>query len=499
MKIFSAKQIRAWDQFTISEQQITSAALMEGAAMACYTWLLNHDMTNRPIMVFCGKGNNGGDGLALVRILLNNNIPATAYILETGKPGTEDFQRSLQQLHIISSDIHFLQSDNFFPVIGINCLVIDALFGTGLNKPLDGMARQLANHINKSGANVIAIDVPSGLFIDKSSKGHTVVQATHTLAFQQMKLAFLMPENHQYTGEFHLLPIGLSEHFEMMERSRFEMVTPELIRYICRPIPAFAHKGERGHAAIVSGSFGMMGASVLAAKGCLHSGVGKLTCHTPACGYQVMQVSVPEAMCKVSGENHPVAFELSDRYSGIGVGPGIGTNIDTKHLLMQLLTNVSVPLVLDADALNILATDTSLLHLLPAGTTITPHIGEFERLFGQAPDDFQRLETAIDKASAHQIYIILKGHYTAVITPGKMVYFNGTGNAGMAKAGMGDVLTGILTGLISQRYSLPEAALLGVYLHGLAGDIAAANHSQQAMQASQLADSMQEAWKTLIA
>lgn len=450
-------------------------------------------------MVFCGKGNNGGDGLALVRILLNNNIPATAYILETGKPGTEDFQNNLQQLHHISTDIHFLQSDNFFPFIKTDSLVIDALFGTGLNKPLNGIARQLAIHINHSGATVISIDVPSGMFIDKSTRAHTAIQATHTLAFQQVKLAFMMPENYRYTGEFHLLPIGLSEKFETMERSRYELVNPELIRQISRPISKFAHKGERGHAAMVGGSFGMMGAAVLAAKGCLHSGVGKLTCHTPDCGYQVMQVSVPEAMCKITGEHFPGTFEHSDRYSGIGMGPGIGTNKKTKQLLMEILTTVTVPMVLDADALNLLAADSQLLHMLPAGTIITPHIGEFERLFGPAADDFERLETAIEKAATQQIYIILKGHYTAVITPGKMVYFNTTGNAGMAKAGMGDVLTGIITGLISQRYSLPEAALLGVYLHGLAGDIAAAKYSQQAMQASQLADSIQDAWKAISA
>ena len=470
---------------------------MERAAMACYTWLVNHDMTSKPIMVFCGKGNNGGDGLALVRILLNNNIPATAYIMENGKPGTADFQHNLQQLHQISNDIHFLQSDHFFPVIKNDCLVIDALFGTGLNKPLDGIARQLANHINNSHATIISIDVPSGMFIDKSSKRHTAIHATHTLAFQQVKLAFLMPENHIYTGEFHLLPIGLSEKFEMMERSMFETVQPELIRQLCKPLSKFTHKGQRGHAALVTGSLGMMGAATLAAKGCLFSGTGKLTCHIPACGYQVMQLALPEAMCMISGENHVAHFNQSSQYTAIGIGPGIGTHLETHQLLKQILKTGSLPLVLDADALNILAANKEYIRMLPAGTTITPHIGEFERLFGPAADDFERLETAIEKAADLQIYIILKGHYTAVITPAKMVYFNTTGNAGMAKAGMGDVLTGIITGLISQRYSLPEAALLGVYLHGLAGDMAAARYSQQAMQSSHMADSIPDAWKAV--
>lgn len=494
MKIFSAKQIKEWDLFTIREQNIVSIELMERAAIACFDWLIKNNLTNRPIKVFCGKGNNGGDGLALVRILLENKIPVTAYILETGKPGTGDFQINLQRLHHLTNDIHFLQSEYFFPLIEKNDLVIDAMFGTGLNKPLDGNARLLAEHINKCKAMVVSMDVPSGLFIDKNTKGETAIHATHTLSFQQLKLAFLMPENNLFTGDLHLLNIGLSEKFETLENACYETTDPYIIEQIIRPLNKFAHKGNLGHAALFTGSFGMMGAGVLAARACLYSGVGKLTCHIPICGYHILQTSVPEAMCHVAGEEHLETLELTATYNAIGIGPGIGVKKETQQLLKNLLRKVSVPLVLDADALNMLAADRELLNLIPKGSVITPHIKEFERLFGSVENDFQRLEIALNKAAELNIYIVLKGHYTAIITPANKIYFNTTGNAGMAKAGMGDVLTGMITGFLSQQYSLPEAAMLAVYLHGLAGDIASAKFSPQAMQASYLLDCISKAW-----
>lgn len=494
MKIFSAAQIKEWDLFTISEQNIASIELMERAAKACYGWVIKNNLANRPIKVFCGKGNNGGDGLALVRILLENKIPVTTYILETGKPGTADFQVNLQRLHHITNDIHFLQSEYFFPLIEKNDLVIDALFGTGLNKPLEANARLLATHINNSKAMVVSIDVPSGLFIDKSTKGETAIQAAHTLSFQQVKLAFLMPENNLFTGEFHLLNIGLSEKFEALENSCYETTDPFIIEQIIRPLNKFAHKGNLGHAALFAGSYGMMGAAVLAAKACLNSAVGKLTCHIPVCGNNILQTAVPEAMCHMTGEKHLETSDLPATYSAIGIGPGIGIKKETQQLLKHLLINASVPLVLDADALNIIAADKELLYLVPKWSVITPHIKEFERLFGFAENDFHRLEIALNKAAELNIYIVLKGHYTAIVTPAKKVYFNTTGNAGMAKAGMGDVLTGMITGFLSQQYPLPEAAMLAVYMHGLAGDIASEKFSQQAMQPSHLLACISKTW-----
>lgn len=498
MKIFSSVQTKAWDAYTLNEQEISSHFLMERAANACYLWLLNNNFTHQPVQIFCGKGNNGGDGLALARILLEQHIPVTTYILELGKPGSSDFQLNLQQLHQVTNDIHFIQSENFFPCIEKNHLIIDAIFGSGLNKPLIGLALQLVEYINKAAGMIITIDIPSGLYSDKHTMPNAAIQATHTLCFQNTKLAFLMPENDKYVGEFHLLDIGLSKHYEEQENTSYEIIEECLIKNICKPRNKFSNKGSFGHASLIAGSHGMIGASILAAKGCMYSGTGKLTAFIPSCGYEIMQISVPEVMCKVSGEMHISAVGTLSPYDAVGIGPGIGTSNEISNLLKDIFETNLNALLLDADALNVLAENKALLSSLPKDTVITPHPKEFERMFGPAGNDFERLELAIKNAAALHIYIVLKGHYTAIVTPLGKVYFNNTGNAGMAKAGMGDVLSGIITGLLAQQYSLPEAALLGVYLHGLAGDIAAKKHTQQAMQASNLLNCMQDAWNKLV-
>ncbi|MEP7165650.1 MAG: NAD(P)H-hydrate dehydratase [Ferruginibacter sp.] len=496
MKIFSSQQIKDWDTYSIREQNITSEALMERAALSCCHWLINNHFTQQPILVFCGKGNNGGDGLALARILIQSNVRVTVYILELGRAGTGDFQLNLQRLQQANGNIHFIQSEHFFPVIEKDQLVIDALFGTGLNKPLDGIALQLVEHLNNAHARVISIDMPSGLFCDKSTLGYAAIHAMHTLSFQAVKLAFLMPENDLFVGEFHILNIGLSRQYEDEETAVHEMIDTAIIRSIIKPRNKFSHKGSFGHAALISGSYGMMGAAVLAAKACMQAGTGKLTCHIPSCGYEIMQSSLPEAMCKVSGDKFITHVGNADEYDAIGIGPGIGQQKESIILVNEILISGNKQLVLDADALNTMAADKKLLEKIPPGIVITPHLKEFERMFGVATNDFERLELAITIASRLNIYIVLKGHYTAIITPLGKVYFNNTGNAGMAKAGMGDVLTGLITGLMSQQYPLPEAAMLGVHLHGLAGDIAFIKYSQQSMQASDLINCIGDAWKT---
>lgn len=497
MKIFSSSQVRQWEAITLQEQGIPSLALMERAAHACFRWLIEHELTLLPIHLFCGKGNNGGDGLALARMLMENKIPATVYILESGKAGSGDFQENLQQLHQLNANLHYIQSADFFPAISNKELVIDALFGTGLNKPLDDTAGRLAAHLNSSGAMIVSVDIPSGLYADKSSKGNIVVEASYTLSFQQYKMAFLFPENSRFTGEIHILPIGLSSHFEEKEPCPVELTDIDLVKKLVPERNPFSHKGNFGHAALAAGSIGMMGAAVLAAKGCLCSGAGKLTSHVPACGYTIMQATVPEAMCNIAGENTLQEYFTTEGFGCLAIGPGIGTSRETGKWLQKMMLSVKIPLVLDADALNILAADPEFISLVPPGTLITPHPKEFDRLFGSTENDFERLGLAITKAAALNIYIVLKGHFTAIITPMRKVYFNSTGNSGMAKGGMGDALTGIITGLIAQKLLLPEAAILGVYLHGLAGDFAAEKFTRQAMQATDLLECMADAWKKL--
>jgi len=499
MEILSAEQIRAWDAYTMEHEPIASIDLMERAAASCLRWLEAHGYFERNFSIFCGKGNNGGDGLALARMLAELDCPVTVHILEFGHLGTEDFQVNLARLHATPVEVVYIQGpEHFYPIQSDN-VVIDALFGSGLNRKLEGVTRQLVQHINELGNEIISIDIPSGLFVSSTSKGNTVVRATHTLSFQCYKPAFLMPENAGAVGDVHILDIGLHPDYLRQLAAESEMLDAAIIGAIFRPRRQFAHKGNFGHAFLVAGSFGKMGAAVLAARACLRAGAGLLTCHVPGCGYTILQTTLPEAMLQVDPDErlHTSLPGELDKYSVMGIGPGIGTDARTASFLKDLLSRYHKPVVADADALNILSSNPGLLAGFPPYSIITPHPKEFERLFGTSSDDFARLEKAREKARQHQIIIVLKGHYTFVAMPGGKGYFNSTGNAGMAKGGSGDVLTGILTALLAQGYSPGEAALLGVYLHGLAGDCAAERWSQEAMLPSDLADNLGNAFQII--
>lgn len=497
MKFFSATQIKQWDAFTIANEPIAAIDLMERAATACYQWLIGHNYAQKQMLFFCGKGNNGGDGLAIARMLIKHNCRVTVYILEFGNPGTGDFQTNLARLHECSTDIHFLQSPDFFPAININDIIIDALFGTGLNKPLEGIGKALVEHINGSKNMIISIDMPSGMYADKSSKENTVIKATHTLSFQNHKLAFLLPENENYFGTVHLLHIGQHKDFEETEKALFELTEEALVRSIYKPRKQFSHKGNFGHATLLCGSYGMMGAAVLSSSACLRAGVGKLTTYVPKCGLGILQTTIPEAMCIVSGEEHLLKVDAIEKFDAIGIGPGIGLHPSHNDLLAQIFKKSNKPMVIDADALNVIAENKTLLSSIPPLSILTPHPKEFERLFGKTENDFERLHLALMKSKELNIFILLKGHYSFISTPDGKGYFNNTGNAGMATAGSGDVLTGIITGLLAQGYSSLDACILGAYLHGSAGDIAAEKFSQEAMIAGDMVNCLGYAFKTL--
>ncbi len=497
MKIFSAAQIKKWDEFTIQTEPISSIDLMERAATACYRWLIENNFGEKQFRIFCGKGNNGGDGLAIARLLIQNNCRVTVYILEFGNIGSTDFQTNLERLHQFTTDILFIQSADFFPAIKKDDIIIDAIFGSGLNKSLEGISISLVNHINTAGAIIISIDLPTGLYADKSSNGSTVIKANHTLSFQNYKLAFLLPENEIFSGDVHLVDIGLHHEFEQTEAAGFELIDAALIKTIYKPRSKFAHKGTYGHAALLCGSAGMMGAAVLSSLACLRSGVGKLTTYIPKCGYNILQTSVPEAMSFTAGEDHLLSAPDIEKYTTVGIGPGIGMYASHKNLLTAVFEKVNTPMVIDADALNIIAENKELVNIIPPGSILTPHPKEFERLFGKSKNDFERVELCKQKSAAHNIYIVLKGHYSLISTPDGKQFFNSTGNAGMATGGSGDVLTGIITGLLAQGYSALHASLLGVYLHGLAGDHAAAKYGEEAMIAGDIAGCLGDAFKEI--
>lgn len=489
MKILSAGEIRAWDQYTIDHEPVSSLQLMERAAASCFDWLTAAFPYAPSYTIFCGKGNNGGDGLAIGRMLLEREIPVSVYILEFGHKGTEDFQANLALLHQTpGASVNYIQTTANFHPFAKETVIIDALFGTGLNRKLDGVTASLVEYINQSNCTVVSIDIPSGLFTDTSSMGNPAVEANHTLSFQCYKPALLVAENGEMIGNVHILDIGLHQGFLQEIKSDYELTDDETIHSIYRPRNPFAHKGHFGHALIVAGSHGKYGAAVLATKACLRSGAGLVTAHIPKDALSVLQTAVPEAM--VMTDIFPdyvtkVNEDLS-KFKAIGTGPGLGQQEETVEMLRDLLDSYNKPLVLDADALNILAVNPDMLQLIPSGSILTPHPKEFERLFGKSENEFDRLQLALQKAKLLSAVIVLKGHHTFIATPEGKGYFNNTGNAGMAKGGSGDVLTGVLTGLLAQNYSPAQAAVLGVYIHGLAGEMASAAFGMESVLAGDM-------------
>ncbi|TDH28884.1 NAD(P)H-hydrate dehydratase [Segetibacter sp. 3557_3] len=492
MKLYSAGQIRDWDRYTIENEPVSSIDLMERAAGMCTKWIRNQPFDNKRFKIFCGKGNNGGDGLAIARHLAFNAIEIAVYILEFGAKGSPDFQANLKRLHDYTRKIYFIQPGVDFPEVAIDDIVIDALFGSGLNKPLEGLTAKLVEHINRSGANVISIDLPSGMFADASSKDNPIVRARTTLTFQTPKLSFFLPENDVFTGNLQVLDIGLHPGYYAGTQTNFQQTGRQLIDAIYRPRNKFAHKGTYGHALMVAGSEGKVGAAILASHACLRVGVGLLSTALPAEAIPILQVALPEAMA-VSAEALDEIHWQS--YAAVGIGPGLGTSASALSIMESVLANVNYPVVVDADGLNLIGANRGLLDQLPAGSILTPHPKEFERLFGKAADGFERISVSLAQAQRYNIYILVKGHYSFMACPDGSGYFNSTGNPGMATAGSGDVLTGILTGLLAQGYEPKQALLFGVYIHGMAGDFAAANYSQEAMIAGDITRSLPEVFK----
>jgi len=498
LKIFTAPQIKGWDLFTIQNEPVKSIRLMERAAKECSTWIRRNFQNNKIVVnIFCGKGNNGGDGLAIARHLCQDKYKVSVFILESEKPGSPDFETNLRRLNKTSVKIFFLKNEKSFPVLSKEDLIIDAIFGTGLNKKPTGLVSSLIRFINSNSTNIVSIDVPSGLYIDKNSKGNDIIKASYTLTFQNQKLAFLMPENEAFVGNVVLLNIGLSKEYEQNEKSAFEFVDRNFIEEIYTPRNAFSNKGNYGYACLLAGSYGMMGAAVLSSRACLRSGVGKLTCYICEAGYDILQTSAPEAMCKVFGDRFIKDASDFTEFDVVGIGPGIGKYESHPQLMKNLFSSFKKPLVIDADALNVLSENQSLYKSIPANSIITPHPKEFERLFGKSDSDFNRIKLALSKSKELNIYIVLKGHYTFIASPDGQGFFNSTGNAGMATAGAGDVLTGIITGLLAQKYTPLDAAIFGVYLHGLAGDIAAKNISQEALIANDIIENLGNAFKEI--
>lgn len=502
MKIFPTSSIKQLDAYTIEHEPISSIDLMERAAQALMKAITERwTDKNTPFVIFAGPGNNGGDALALTRLLSVNGYRPEVYLFNPQGRLSEDCQINLDRLKKTENMyLHEISTQFAPPALSADHVVIDGLFGSGLNKPLSGGFAAVVKYINASPAQVIAIDIPSGLMGEDNSYNILahVIQADLTLSMQLPKLAFLFAENVPYVGKWQLLDIGLSPEAIEQTDTDYALTENDDILPMLKPRAQFAHKGQFGHALLIAGSQGMAGASILAAKACLRSGVGLLTVHVPFCNNTIIQTAVPEAMTELDySETCFSEYIDTDDYQAIAIGPGLGRRTETTDAVLQQIESCQTPMVIDADALNILGEHREYLNRLPQGSILTPHPKELERLVGTCRNSYERLDKARQLAHTAQAHIVLKGAYSAIITPEGKCWFNPTGNPGMATGGSGDVLTGILLALLAQGYNTTTAARLGVYIHGLAGDLFRKRQGMTGMIAGDLIQSLPAAWRVL--
>lgn len=499
LKILDTSQIRQADAFTITNEPISSVELMERAATNLYQQFKRRLRPEFQVFVFCGTGNNGGDGLVLSRLMINDGYQVNTFILRTGNNESPDFSINLKRLKDSGCKILEIRKKEDFPQLPGKTLVIDALFGSGLNRPLEGLAAELTEHINSGAAIVVSVDMPSGLFADKPMpKGESaVIRADYTYTFELPKLALLMPENEFFVGEWQVVPIGLHPDFIATAHTDYYFTRPDFIGSLLKSRRLHAHKGDFGHALLIAGSSGKGGAALLAAEACLRSGAGLLHVHLPSALHSALLSRLPEAMISIEPGECFLQLPDIEQYNAIGIGPGLGIAPETASALKLLIQQATVPLVIDADALNILAEYPTWLAFLPKSSILTPHPGEFRRLAGSWQNSFERLEMQRHLSIRHGLIIVLKGAYTCISLPDGRCFFNSTGNPGMATGGSGDVLTGVITGLLSRGYHPIEAALLGTFVHGLAGDLAAGELGQESMIASDITANLGKAFRML--
>lgn len=468
-KIISASQTRKADAFTMATEPIASIELMERASQAFTQAFVERIDVSKKILILCGTGNNGGDGLAVARMLKNKGYQVSAYLIKFSETLSTDCQINADKL----PDVKIVAPGDSLLDLTQFDVVIDALLGSGLKRPLDGFLKKIVENVNDARRTVFSIDIPSGVFCDSVQKNLTAINADHVFSFQRPKLAFFFPEYGKFIKNWSVIPIGLNELFIQKQVSKFYLIDSK-IHSLLEPRKRYSHKGSYGHALLVAGSFGKIGAAVLAAKSCLRSGAGLLTVYLPECGYTIMQSTVPEAMCSVDPEYQFLSeCPKNQPCTAIGIGPGLGTHPITVKAFETLLESYKMPLVIDADGLNIIAQHKYLLEKIPENSILTPHIKEFDRLFGNSDNSLERFDKQIRYSKQYKIIIVLKDAHTAISSQHEEIFFNFTGNPGMATGGSGDVLTGIITGLLAQKFPSLQAALLGTYFHGLAGDKAA--------------------------
>ena len=495
MKILTSDQIKNADIHTIEKLKITSIDLMENAAMACSNWIRYKYLASRKFIFLCGNGNNGGDGLAIARIISKFGYSCSCFEYSIKKKSSEDYLINKKKL---KSKIKILTIEAL-KTISFNKkhIIIDSIIGSGLNRPLDENLKEIISWINKNAKKIVSIDVPSGMFTEYNNENKHIINAHYTLTFQFPKLSFMLPEAGKFVGKFKVMDIGLDKNYIKKLPSSFFYNTKKSLKPFFKKYKKFDHKGNRGHLLLVAGSKGKIGASILAAKSSLFSGLGKLTVYTPKCGVQIMQTSVPEAMVEINNGKDYLSGEFNSKLKTIAIGPGIGTSKATVSFISSVLKKCTSPLIIDADAINILSQNKKLLNYVPKSSILTPHPKEFKRLVGSWENDQEKLIKLKNLSLKYQIIIVLKGAHTCISLPTNKIWFNSTGNPGMATAGSGDVLTGLLGGLLAQGYTPDICARLAVYLHGSAADMALNELSEETTLSGDIQKYLSQAFKKL--
>ncbi|AEM71486.1 YjeF-related protein [Allomuricauda ruestringensis DSM 13258] len=499
MKIFTAHQIYEADKSTIKKEQIKSDELMERAATQLFEWIHSRLRgTQVNIQLFCGIGNNGGDGMVLARKLQEHGYSIKVYVVNYSDKRSKDFLLNLERLKENKVWPDFINKESDLPQISPNDIVVDAIFGIGLNRAPDAWVGNLIQHINGSRAFVLSVDVPSGLPVDRNPwNKEYVIQSSYVLSFQLPKLVFFLPETGVYVNQWEIVDIGLNPDFIAKTDADFELIGRPEVLPMYRPRLKFSHKGTYGHSVIIGGSYGKIGAVQLATNACLSVGSGLVTAFVPKCGYDSLQTAVPEVMVLTGSREKGISeIEIPFEPTVVGIGVGIGLDGDTVSAFGNFLKKVNSPMVIDADGLNILSQNPEMLTDVPGLSVLTPHPKELQRLIGNWTSDFDKLEKAKAFASKYNIVLVIKGAHTITIYKGKG-YVNTTGNPGMATAGSGDVLTGMIAGLMAQGYPSVEAAIFGVYLHGLAGDLGVSSKGYEALKASSLIENIGSAYSEL--
>lgn len=500
MKILSAEQLAEADNFTIKNQNITSEELMERAATLVFQEIHNRlQGAPIPIKIFCGIGNNGGDGLVIGRHLIQHGYNVKIYTVAYSDKRSEDFLANYEKIKEITNDWPgLIKEEDDIPEISTGDFVIDSIFGIGLNRPIEGWVATLVREINKSEAFVLSVDIPSGLFTDQSSgKDAAIIKANYTLTFEAPKLVFYLPETMEYVGDLQVLNIGLDKGFIAGLDSKIFLINRQDAAALYKPRTKNTHKGDYGNVLIAGGSYGKIGSVLLSATAALRTGTGLCSLYIPKCGYEIVQTGLPEAMV-LTGDNEKMLSKFPENLDmdTIGFGMGAGTKEETIAAFKGLLKSVSSPILIDADGLNMLSKNQDLLEQLPKNSVLTPHPGELKRLIGEWKDDFDKLKKAKDFTEKYGIILVIKGAHTVTIK-GAEIYINNSGNAGMATAGSGDVLSGVITSLIGQKYDPLAAAILGVYLHGISGDLTASEHGYEGVVSGEMAKNMGKAFKYL--